>query len=124
MPDNVLKFPERKKKDPFGIVRTKEDIKKLNKAIEEKCRFLEQEAERENNTVLALPCGHTEAHIMESGDIRCAECGKNPIKIVYEETEDGAKEWDEVPIVVWGVVGPDDVDIENTTLINPNPEVN
>ena len=61
---------------------------------------------------------------MESGDIRCAECGKNPIKIVYEETEDGAKEWYEVPIVVWGVVGPDDVDIENTTLINPNPEVN
>ena len=122
MPDNVLKFPERKKKDPFGIVRTKEDIKKLNKAIEAKCKVLEQEAERESATVLALPCGHTEANIMESGDIKCAECGKNPIKIVYEETEDGAKEWYEVPIVVWGVVGPDDVDIENTTLINPNPE--
>lgn len=124
MSGNILKFPERKQKaDAFGIVRTIEDVRKLNKAIEEKYRFLEEEAEKEANTAVVLPCGHTTAHIMESGDIKCAECGKSPIKVVYEKTEGDAKEWYEVPIVVWGVMGPDDVDIENTTLINPNPEV-
>jgi len=123
MPDNVLKFPERKK-GPFGIVHTKEAIKKLNGAIEEKCRFLEVEAEKEANTAIVLPCGHTTAHIMESGDVKCAECGKSPIKIIHERTETGFRDWCEVPIVMWGVIDPDDVDIENTTLVNPNPEVN